>query len=295
MPYGNWSGAHSVGWDRNAPEFGDLAVGDNFQKHSYPFGIIVNAKGERFVDEGADFRNYTYAKYGRVILEQPGQFAWQIFDKKVTHLLRDEYRIRQVTKVTSNTLEELVAKLDDVNADQALATIRAYNAAVRVDIAFDPNVKDGRRTEGLPVPKSNWANTIDTPPFEAYAVSCGITFTFGGLRITNDAQVVDTDGAPMPGPAVAALQTLAVPVPRHRARRLTPELAQSADVIYCMTSRHRDDVVAAIPIAAQKTRCLDPGGDIDDPIGKPVDAYVGCAARLQQLIRERFDELGVVA
>ena len=64
MPTGNWSGCHAVGWDRNAPEFGDLAVGDNFQKHSYPFGIMLNANGERFVDEGADFRNYTYAKYG---------------------------------------------------------------------------------------------------------------------------------------------------------------------------------------------------------------------------------------
>ncbi|MEK6372209.1 MAG: hypothetical protein AABO58_05885 [Acidobacteriota bacterium] len=109
------------------------------------------------------------------------------------------------------------------------------------------------------------------------------------------AGVSATDGAPMPEPALAALQTLAVPVPQHRARRLTAELAQSADVIYCMTARHRDDVVAAIPIAAEKTRCLDPRGDIEDPIGKPVDAYVGCAARLQQLIRERFDELGVVA
>src|SRR5204862_3646162 len=104
-----------------------------------------------------------------------------------------------------------------------------------------------------------------------------------------------TDGAPMPEPARTALLTLAVPVPAHRARRLTPELAESAEVIYCMTARHRDDVMAAIPIAAHKTRCLDPRGDIDDPIGKPVDAYVGCAARLQQLIRERFDELGVVA
>lgn len=109
------------------------------------------------------------------------------------------------------------------------------------------------------------------------------------------AGVSATDGAPMPEPALAALRTLAVPMPQHRARRLTAELAQSADVIYCMTARHRDDVVAAIPIAAEKTRCLDPRGDIEDPIGKPVDAYVGCAARLQQLIRERFDELGVVA
>lgn len=198
-PCGNWSGCHAVGWDRNAPEFGDLAVGDGFQKHSYPFGIMINANGERFVDEGADFRNYTYAKYGAVILRQPGQFAWQIFDAKVTHLLRDEYRIRQVTRVKADTLEELVARLDDVNAERALAQIHDYNKAVRTEIEFNPNVKDGRCTTGLTVPKSNWANTIDKAPFEAYAVSCGITFTFGGLRITNDAQVVDTDGMPIPG------------------------------------------------------------------------------------------------
>ncbi len=199
MPYGNWSGAHSVGWDRNAPEFGDLAVGDNFQKHSYPFGIIVNALGKRFVDEGADFRNYTYVRYGRAVLEQPGQFAWQVFDAKVTHLLRDEYRIRQVTKVTAPTIEALAAKLDDVDAAGFLREIAAYNQAVRTDIPFDPNVKDGRRAEGLAVPKSNWANTIDTPPFEAYAITCGVTFTFGGLRIDGEARVLDTAGAPIPG------------------------------------------------------------------------------------------------
>jgi tricarballylate dehydrogenase len=199
MPTGNWSGCHAVGWDRNAPEFGDLTVGDNFQKHSYPFGIMINAKGERFVDEGADFRNYTYAKYGRVILAQPGQFAWQIFDKKVLHLLRDEYRIKQVTKVTANTLEELVSKLDDVNAEKALETIKAYNAAVMTEVPFNPNIKDGRGTRGLPINKSNWANTIDEPPFEAYAVTCGITFTFGGVKINTAAQVIDTEGAPIPG------------------------------------------------------------------------------------------------
>jgi tricarballylate dehydrogenase len=199
QPYGNWSGCHAVGWDRNAPEFGDLAVGDNFQKHSYPFGIMLNANGERFVDEGADFRNYTYAKYGRVILAQPGQFAWQVFDRKVLHLLRDEYRIKQVTKVRADTLEELVGKLDDVDPKRALETIRQYNAAIRTEVPFNPNVKDGRCTIGLAVPKSNWANLIDEPPFEAYAVTCGVTFTFGGVRITNDAEVVDTEGAPIPG------------------------------------------------------------------------------------------------
>jgi tricarballylate dehydrogenase len=196
---GNWSGCHAVGWERNAPEFGDLAVGDAFQKHSYPWGIMINAEGKRFVDEGADFRNYTYAKYGRVILNQPGQFAWQIFDKKVLHLLRDEYRIKQVTKVSANTLEELVEKLDDVNPQAALAEIRAYNAAVKTGVPFNATIKDGRGTTGLAVNKSNWANTLDEPPFEAYAVTCGITFTFGGLRINAGAQVMSTDGGPIPG------------------------------------------------------------------------------------------------
>lgn len=198
-PAGNWSGCHAVGWERNAPEFGDLAVGDAFQKHSYPFGIMLNADGRRFVDEGADFRNYTYAKYGRVILAQPGQFAWQVFDRKVLHLLRDEYRIRQVTKVTADSLEALVAKLDDVNGAAALDEIHRYNAAVKRDVPFDPNVKDGRGTTGLTVNKSHWANTIDEPPFEAYAVTCGITFTFGGLRIDTGARVLSTDGPPIPG------------------------------------------------------------------------------------------------
>jgi tricarballylate dehydrogenase len=199
MPYGHWSGCHAVAWDRNAPEFGDLAVGDGFQKHSYPFGIIVNARGERFVDEGADFRNYTYAKYGRVVLEQPSQFAWQVFDGKVLHLLRDEYRIRQVTRARADTLEELAQKLDGVDPAGFLREIAAYNRAVRRDIPFDPTVKDGRRTEGLAVAKSNWANPLDTPPFEAYQVTCGITFTFGGLRIDGDAAVIDTEGEPIPG------------------------------------------------------------------------------------------------
>jgi tricarballylate dehydrogenase len=199
-PAGQWSGCHAVQWERNAPEFGDLAVGDAFQKHSYPWGVLINARGERFLDEGADFRNYTYAKYGREVLKQPRQFAWQVFDAKVARLLRDEYRIRQVTKVTADTLEDLCAKLEDTDGARALETLGAYNAAVRTDIPFDPNVKDGRRTDGLAIPKSNWANTLTEPPFEAYAVTCGITFTFGGLRIDPaTGAVLDVDLVPIPG------------------------------------------------------------------------------------------------
>jgi len=196
---GNWSGGHAVQWDRNAPEFGDLAVGDQFQKHSYPFGIMINATGERFVDEGADFRNYTYAKYGRVVLEQPENFAWQVFDQKVAHLLRDEYKIKQITKASANTIEELAAQLEGVNAERFMSYIREYNAAVRQHIPFNPNVKDGRGTQGLKVNKSNWANTIDAPPFQAYQVTCGLTFTFGGLRVNEDAQVLDVDLVPIRG------------------------------------------------------------------------------------------------
>jgi tricarballylate dehydrogenase len=198
-PAGNWSGCHAVQWDFNAPEFGDLAVGDGFQKHSYPFGVVFNAEGKRFIDEGADFRNYTYAMYGRRVLEQPGQVAWQIFDAKVDHLLRDEYRIREATKASANTLPELAAKLDGIDVKQFLAEVEKYNSAVDRDTPFDPNVKDGRATTGLDVPKSNWANTLDTPPFQAFAVTCGITYTFGGLRIDTDGHVLDTDFAPIPG------------------------------------------------------------------------------------------------
>ena len=199
MAYGHWSGCHAVGWDLNAPPFGDVNVGDQFQKHSYPWGIMINANGERFCDEGADFRNYTYAKYGRVILEQPGMAAWQVFDSKIIPMLRDEYRIKQVTKVRADTLEELVKKMDGVNAEAALREIREYNMAVRKDVPYNMAIKDGRCTTGLRINKSNWANTIEDPPFEAYGVTCGVTFSFGGLKITNDGEVQDTGGNPIPG------------------------------------------------------------------------------------------------
>jgi len=198
--FGNWSGGHAVQWDYNAPEFGDLSVGDNFQKHSYPWGIMVNAFGRRFVDEGADFRNYTYAKYGAVVLRQPNNFAWQVYDGKIVPMLRDEYRIKRVSKVSANTIEELAHKLEGVDTAAFLAETKAYNAAVRADIPFNPNIKDGRRTEGLDINKSNWANTIDEPPFEAYQVGCGLSFTFGGVRIDPDTgQVIDSDMNPIPG------------------------------------------------------------------------------------------------
>ena len=199
VPWGHWSGGHAVAWDRNAPDFGDLAVGDAFQKHSYPLGIMVNTTGQRFVDEGADFRNYTYAKYGHIVLEQPQQVAWQVFDGSVLELLRDEYRIRQATRVRANSIEELAAKMDDVNSEAFVQTVQEFNAAVQRDVTFNPAIKDGRGTPGLDVPKTNWAVALENPPYEAYQVTCGLTFTFGGLKITPQGQVINVDDEPMPG------------------------------------------------------------------------------------------------
>jgi tricarballylate dehydrogenase len=198
-PHGHWSGCHAVEWDLNAPPYGDRAIGDQFQKHSYPLGIMVNAQGRRFFDEGADFRNFTYAELGRQILAQPNMFAWQVFDAKMIPKLRDEYRIRQVTKVIATSLEDLARKLDGVDPAQFLRTVKEYNAAVKTNVPLDLNKKDGRGTEGLAIPKSNWATTIDEPPYEAYATTCGITFTYGGLRIDPFGRVISEDGNVIPG------------------------------------------------------------------------------------------------
>jgi tricarballylate dehydrogenase len=197
-PHGHWSGCHAVAWDVCSPPFGNRAVGDLYQKHSYPLGIIVNVEGRRFVDEGADFRNYTYAKYGREVLRQPRQLAFQLFDAKTKDLLRDEYRISRVTKAEAGTIEELA---DALGIDRAglVATVAEYNAACRPG-RFDPTVLDGKSTAGITPPKSNWALPIDTPPYLGYAVTCGITFTFGGLAIEPDtAAVLDTSDRAIPG------------------------------------------------------------------------------------------------
>ena len=197
-PYGHWSSCHAVAWDLMAPETGDLEMGDLYQKHSYPLGIVVNREGRRFIDEGADFRNYTYAKYGREILRQPGRQAVQIFDRKTIPILRDEYRAQQVTKATAQTIEGIAEQML-IDPAALRQTVDEFNAAVS-DVPCDPSVLDGKfsRPAGQP-PKSNWAQRIDEPPFEAYAVTCGITFTFGGLRIDRDGRVLDGEDRPIPG------------------------------------------------------------------------------------------------
>jgi tricarballylate dehydrogenase len=197
-PHGDWASCHSVQWDADAPPAGgERRLTNQLTRQSYPLGIVVNTAGRRFIDEGADFRNYTYAKYGREVLRQPGGLAFQVFDAKTRPLLRpEEYDSEPISAETADTLTDLAVKLG-ADPGGLSATVSEFNASITQD-PFDPAVKDGRAARVDP-PKSNWAQAIDTPPYFGYRVACGITFTFGGVRIDARARVLDGSGEPIPG------------------------------------------------------------------------------------------------
>ena len=196
--HGDWSSCHSVAWDSGAdPDRGDRELTNQLTRQSYPIGLVVNRDGRRFVDEGADFRNYTYAKYGREILRQPGGRAVQLFDAKTRPLLRtEEYDSRPITEAHADSPEELAERVG-VDPEGLRRTVDEFNASI-VDEPFDPAVKDGRAARVDPL-KSNWALELDTPPFYGFSVGCGITFTFGGLHVDRSARVLDERGEPVPG------------------------------------------------------------------------------------------------
>ncbi|MFQ5827624.1 MAG: FAD-dependent tricarballylate dehydrogenase TcuA [Candidatus Methylomirabilia bacterium] len=195
LPHGQWTGAHATPIDADAPPYGDRRLTDKTNRLSYTLGVMLNLQGRRFVDEGEDFQFYTYAKYGAAILNQPRGLAFQLFDAKVTPLLEARYRTR--TPIVADSLEDLVRQLP-VDRAAALETLEECNAAV-VPGRFDPSERDGVATKGLALPKSNWAQRLDTPPYAAYPVTCGITFTFGGIRVNERAQVLSTAWQPIPG------------------------------------------------------------------------------------------------
>ncbi len=198
QPYGHWSGCHAIQWDVGAPPSGDREIAHRFSKQSYPIGIVVNRDARRFLDEGADFRNYTYAKYGAEILKQAGAVAYQLFDAKTAPLLRqDEYTAPGVSRHESGSITDLAARIG-LNPDALLRTVTEFNAAIQPG-DFNPAIKDGKRTVGIVPPKSNWAVPLDTPPYLAFGVTCGITFTFGGVKIDHEARVLDRANRPIPG------------------------------------------------------------------------------------------------
>ena len=192
---GQFSSCHATPMDLHMKDFGnlDLEPGERkkYRKICYFLGIMINADGKRFLDEGKNFRNYTYAQYGARVLEQPGHFAWQIFDEKVKHLLYDEYFFEDAHYVEANTLEELIKKMDGVNHTECLSTVKEFNKSCKSNRSFDPTILDGRKTIDLNIPKSNWALALDKPPYRAYPVTGGITFTYGGLKISKNGNVLD--------------------------------------------------------------------------------------------------------
>lgn len=196
---GDWSTCHSVAWDAWHPENeSNLELTNQLTRGGYPLGIVVNSEGKRFVDEGADYRNYTYAKYGRDILAQPGSVAFQIFDASSRAMLRaEEYDMPGVSVVTAPTLAELAQKAG-ISPEGLEETVQGFNASITEGAPFDPNVKDGRRADTRP-PKSNWARSISTGPFYAFPVTCGITFTFGGLKTDTWGRVLSEDAEPLEG------------------------------------------------------------------------------------------------
>ena len=201
--HGLRDGCHAVPMDLNTPAYGnrEIPFGErkNYRKICYFLGVMLNAEGKRFVDEGQNFRNFTYAQFGKAVLEQPGGLAWQIFDAKTSRLLYKEYEFRDASCVEADTLGELVEKLDGMDRERALRTIEEFNAAVDGSATFDPTVLDGKGTSGILPRKSNWANALDKPPFKAYPVTCGITFSYYGVAVNGDGAVLNENDRPIRG------------------------------------------------------------------------------------------------
>jgi tricarballylate dehydrogenase len=198
MPWGQWSGCHATPISADWGEFAPRELTDRSNRLSYVYGVMLNRKGRRFVDEGEDGALFTYAKFGRAILAEPGAKAWQIFDSRVVHLLEPRYQTSK--PITANSLEELVEKLDFDDRDQALKTLDEYNSCAReMEEGFDPTRKDSLSSKGLALEKTNWALKIAKAPFYAYSATGGITFTFGGLKVNETAQVIGTDWRPIKG------------------------------------------------------------------------------------------------
>ena len=197
VKHGLYDGCHATPMDLHMKDFGGLDLEPserkNYRKICYFLGIMINAKGKRFLDEGKNFRNYTYAQYGRKVIEQPNNFAWQIFDSKVFNLLYEEYRFHDAHFVEGDSIEELISKMDGIDKQETKNTINEYNHSVNSSTTFDPTILDGKSTEGLEIKKSNWAQKIDKGPFRAFPVTGGITFTYGGLKVDKNGSVLDNN------------------------------------------------------------------------------------------------------
>ena len=188
-PAGQWGDYHSAVLDARSPaiECGVTAL------YNYQMGIFVDARGQRFIDEGEDFRDHTYVKFSKRIIEEAGGRAWCLFDQRAYQ--REEFARawRPVgPPLEADTLTALARDMR-VPGEDLLETVAAYNAAVQ-DGDYDLDRLDAKGTRGITPPKSNWALPLDAPPYLAIPVTGGITFTFGGLGCDTRARVRHTAG-----------------------------------------------------------------------------------------------------
>jgi len=178
---------HAVAIDARAPKFD----GGIITRHdSVVFGIVVNKHAQRFYDEGEDIWPKRYAIWGRLVAAQPDQIAYIIFDSTVLN----SFMPTLFPPIKADSIAELAGKFE-LDAAVLEQTVAEFNAAVRPG-TFDHTILDDCRTEGLTPPKTHWARKIETPPYYAYPVRPGITFTYLGTRVNKQARMVMKDGKP---------------------------------------------------------------------------------------------------
>lgn len=186
-PTGDPRQFHAVAVDARAPKFDGGIV---TRLDSIPFGIAVNRSAERFYDEGEDLWPKRYAIWGGLIARQPGQIAFSIVDAKVLH----QFLPSVYPPIEADSIPALAERLG-LDPHALARTVESFNRAVRVG-RYDPSSLDDCHTEGIEPPKSHWALPLDTPPFYAYPLRPGITFTYMGVTVDEHARVVLQDGRP---------------------------------------------------------------------------------------------------
>lgn len=186
---GNPRGFHAVACDARSPRYeGGIVT----RVDSLPFGIVVNRDGRRFGDEGQDLWPKRYAIWGGLIAVQPDQLAFSVFDRQVL----GRFIPPLFPALEAAGIEGLAAQMK-VDPGALATTVREFNSAVQRDLPYDFGRLDGRGTLGLQPPKSNWALPIDQPPFFAYPMRPGITFTYLAVGVDRDARVLDRSGRPL--------------------------------------------------------------------------------------------------
>jgi tricarballylate dehydrogenase len=186
-PVGDPTQCHAVAIDARAPKFdGGIAT----RLDSVVFGIMVNRDAQRFYDEGEDTWPKRYAIWGRLVAQQPGQIAYSIIDSQSMRLFMPSI----FPAIAANSIDEIATKLS-LDPERLGKTVADFNAAVRPG-SFDHTVLDDCRTEGLIIPKSHWARRIERPPFYAYPLRPGITFTYLGVKVNEEARMLLDGGKP---------------------------------------------------------------------------------------------------